>query len=158
MMEKLPLVKYCKLSNFQLFANFRNSPLSLLHHPDMHALIRQKGFSSSTFLYFFPRVVFPFFVVVTPDCIFFFCFVFFFMFFSVFIAIGNFPALTSLLSIDDLTGSTVIPLIAHEAGKKHRNTEIQEYRNTELEIQKYTNTKIKNTQIHKYLTRSTVIP
>merc|ERR1719336_2625645 len=30
-------------------------------------------------------------------------------------AIGNFPALTSLLSIDDLTGSTVIPLIAHEA-------------------------------------------
>ena len=48
----------------------------------------------------------------------------FFMFFSVFIAIGNFPALTSLLSIDDLTGSTVIPLIAHEAGKKHRNTQI----------------------------------
>ena len=57
----------------------------------------------------------------------------FFMFFFVFIAIGNFPALTSLLSIDDLTGSTVIPLIAHEAGKKHRNTKIQEYRNTETE-------------------------
>ena len=70
----------------------------------------------------------------------------FFMFFSVFIAIGNFPALTSLLSIDDLTGSTVIPLIAHEAGKKHRNTKIQEYRNTEIRKQKHG---IRNTKIHK---------
>ena len=73
------------------------------------------------------------------------------MFFFVFIAIGNFPALTSLLSIDDLTGSTVIPLIAHEAGKKHRNTEIQKYRNTQ--IHKYTNTQIHkytNIQIHKH--------
>ena len=73
------------------------------------------------------------------------------MFFSVFIAIGNFPALTSLLSIDDLTGSTVIPLIAHEAGKKHRNTQIHKYRSTKKH--KYT-----ITQKHKYLTGSTVIP
>ena len=80
MMEKLPLVKYCKLSNFQLFANIRISPLSLLHHPDMHALIRQKGFSSSTFLSLFPRVVLPFFVEVIPECIFFFRFVFFLCF------------------------------------------------------------------------------
>ena len=79
----------------------------------------------------------------------------FFMFFSVFIAIGNFPALTSLLSIDDLTGSTVIPLIAHEAGKKHRNT--QKFTNTQ--IQKYKKKhKYTITQKHKYLTGSTVIP
>ena len=67
------------------------------------------------------------------------------MFFSVFIAIGNFPALTSLLSIDDLTGSTVIPLIAHEAGKKHTNTQIHKY--TNIRIYGYTNIQIYKNKI-----------
>ena len=92
--------------------------------------------------FFLSTCCFPvFFVEVIPECIFFFRFVFCFMFFSVFIAIGNFPALTSLLSIDDLTGSTVIPLIAHEAGKKHRNTQIHKYRstkNTNIQLRKNT--------------------
>ena len=48
-MEKLPLVKYCKPSNFQISANFTNSPLSQLHHPDMHALIHQKDFLPPSF-------------------------------------------------------------------------------------------------------------
>ena len=52
-METLPLVKYCK-PNFQISANFSNSPLSKLHHPDMHALIHQKDFLPlPSFLSFF---------------------------------------------------------------------------------------------------------
>ena len=36
-----------------------------------------------------------------------------------FVAIGNFPLLTSLLSIDELTGKPVIPAIPHTQGMKY---------------------------------------
>ena len=108
-------------------SNFSNSPLSKLHHPDMHALIYQKDFLP------LPSVLsfFSCFCRLSIICIV-FCFVLCFFVLNVFlfpcfIDIGNFPALTSLLSIDDLTGSTVIPLIPHEAGEHAWANTVEKY-------------------------------
>ena len=148
-MEKLPLVKYCKPSNFQISANFTNSPLSQLHHPDMHALIHQKDFLPPSFFLSFFLSTHSFLVFYSIVCIIILCFVpfcFWCFSFPCFIDIGNFPALTSLLSIDDLTGSTVIPLIPHEAGEHASTNTAEKYgwqiqlRNT---VEKYSTENLK---------------
>ena len=105
-------------------SNFSNSPLSKLHHPDMHALIYQKDFLP------LPSVLSFFSCFCQLFASFCFCFVLFCsqcFSFPCFIDIGNFPALTSLLSIDDLTGSTVIPLIPHEAGEHAWTNTVEKY-------------------------------
>ena len=71
---------------------------------------------------------------------FYFVLCFFYVFlFPCFIAIGNFPALTSLLSVDDLTGSPIIPLIPHEAGEQENSPENSNWemlwKNTEIDLE-----------------------
>ena len=127
MMEKLPLVKYRKLlSNFQISANFTKFS-SFLATSSRYACPRiiSKGFPSSLFLFF--QIFFSSCFCTVNYLHRFLCFfvLLMFFFFPCFIDIGNFPALTSLLSIDDLTGSTVIPLIPHESGE-HASKNIAE--------------------------------
>ena len=131
-MEKLPLVKYCKLSNFQI-SNFSSFRATSSRYAWPHI---SKGFPSSFFLFTLSFLVS---VVNHLHRFILFCAFFYVFLFPCFIAIGNFPALTSLLSVDDLTGSTVIPLIPHEAGEQENSPENSNWemlwKNTEIDLE-----------------------
>ena len=135
MMETLPLVKYCKPSNFEIS--------QILLFPSYIIPICMLSYIKRIFFLFLPFFL-SFLVSVDYQLFasFLFCFVLFCsrcFSFPCFIDIGNFPALTSLLSIDDLTGSTVIPLIPHEAGEQENSPENSNWemlwKNTEIDLE-----------------------